>query len=156
MIRKLLHRGWSDHEILDYYERVQSPKKEHRLVVVFAFIVLGAVAITIPFAYGVFGSILPALLFYLVLSMVGVCFGAVLGLLFADLERLDRKHHIVVLFVLPLLIFSSTHWFLIQGFTYADNLFLHNTLISGLVYSSMFTLAYAVMVAKEWNSRIGQ
>ena len=156
MIRRLLHRGWSYEEIIDLHNRPYRPNKEHRLVVVFSFIVLAAVAITIPFAYGVFAGILTSLLFYFILGVFALCFGAVLGLLFSDLERLDHKHHIVLLFVLPILLFASAHWFMSQGFAYAQGVFAHNALIGGLVYACLFTITYAFMVAKEWNLRIGQ
>lgn len=156
MIKRLLYRGWSDDEIIDLHNRPYKPNKEHRLVVLCSFVVLGAVVVSIPFGYGVFGGILTSLIFYFVIGILGLCFGAVLGLLFSDLERLDHKHHIVLLFVLPILLFASAHWFMSQGFAYAGGLFSHNALIGGLIYAISFTVTYAFMVAKEWNLRIGQ
>jgi len=155
MIRRLILKGWSDAELIDLMRR-HKPKKEERLFVVASFLVLGLIASVVPFVYGFLGGIFSSLVFYLLLGLLGACFGAVLGVLFIDLERLDHRHHIVLLFVIPIVLFASSHWFLSLGFLQFAELFSHNALIGGLVYASLFTMLYAFMVAKEWNLRIGQ
>lgn len=154
MIRRLLHKGWSDEEIIDFHRR-HTPKKEHRLLVVLGFALTLLTAATIPYVYGVFAMILPSTLFYVVLAVLGLAFGSVIGILFVDLERLDHKHHVVLLFVIPIVLFASAHWFMSFGFATAESTFVHNALIGGLVYACAFTMTYAVVVSREWNLRIG-
>ncbi len=148
-------KGWTDAEITHLQQHFH-PQAENRTVVAFALILLLAAAVGVPFLYGLFGGVMTESIFWTVLLIIGVPLGAVFGVLLVDIDRLTRQHHILLLVAVPVAAAIGGAALIAQAEATVPGLAPHNALIGGLVYATAFIAPYAILVKREWNSRIGR
>lgn len=154
MIDRLRERGWDEDE-LEHFQRVFSPRKEGRFLLVIFFLLLAFATMGVPYAYAVIGHLLSDDLFYLLLILIGAPLGAVFGVLLVDMYRLSHQHHVALLVSIPLACGVFTYWAISFVTSVAPvGAVSHNALIGALIYAVSFSAPYAFLVIQEWNSRI--
>lgn len=155
MYQKLRERGWSENELAHLKQNFWI-KEEHSLFAVAGLVLMAIAAIFVPFAYGVIGRILTEGVFWVSLIFLGIPLGSMFGLLLIDLDRLEKHHHVNIIWMATLVILVSV-WAALNylNATAPAGAFTHNALIGAIVYAVSFIVPYAALTVKEWNYRIG-
>ena len=156
MLEWAARRGWEPHEI-EHLKQHYKPSSESRMLTIGALLMMALAALIVPYTYGRIGMFLTEALFHVTLMLITIPVGGLFGILLSDLNRLDKRHHTVLLFAVPTLAFISG----MVLFNHSNSLavsgqYLHNAFIAAFIYAASFTIPYAFVIYHQWNSRIGR
>ena len=155
LIKRLEKRGWSGKEIEKAVGIIQDAKQnkskaslflEKRIYLLLLIIILAsnfAVSIAmVPLLIALNGMAL-----YFLIVVLGIIFGLLFELVIRSVEHLEKKHHIMLAFLIP--ITALINIFIISGLSngLTGKLNLRNThtpIIIALVYAVSFVLPYII------------
>lgn len=143
----LKEKGWTQEELL-HLDKHFSPKQEGKLVVGLLLLLLVFAVIGVPYAYALLAQIIPSALLYTVLLLVGSGLGGVFGVLLTDLDRLQHHHHLVLVFLTPVL---ATVSLFVSMQSLSSGIFAHNVYIASVIYAIGFVIPYAILIKHRWN-----
>ena len=155
LIDRLEKRGWASKEIEKAVNIIENAKqdktKENSFLEKRVYWILLAVIIAGNFAISV--ALIPLLMalkgtfLYLVLSVLGIIFGLLFELAIRSVEHLERKHHLFLAVLIPLIALANI--FIVSNVS--NNLMLelnlkniHDSASIGFVYAASFVLPYII------------
>lgn len=153
LTNRLEKRGWSAKEIQKAVGIIDTAKKvktsESRFLEKRVYFVLLFLIVAANFAVSV--ALIPVLMalkgayLYFIIIVLGVVFGLLFELVIRSIEHLERKHHLVLAFFIPMValinaaaISQMSNKF---GLAFGINNF-HEPLFVGLIYAVSFVLPY--------------
>ena len=155
LVKRLEKRGWSNKEIKKAVNIIENAKqnktKENSFLekrvywILLAVIIVGNFAISvasIPLLLALKGMVL-----YFLIILLGVSFGLLFELVIRTIEHLEKKHHLFLAVVIPLVALGSAFLItrisneLVSKFNLKNN---HEPVLIGLVYSVSFVLPYII------------
>ena len=155
LIKRLEKRGWGKREIAKAIKIIQKAKQSKPEHVKFLdkriYWVLLIIVIVANFAISI--ALLPILIalkgffLYFVIIVLGAIFGLLFELVIRSIERLEKKHHLLLAVLIPLialvsiLIISKISNDLISMLGLENP---HNTMLIGLVYAASFVMPYII------------
>ena len=155
LVKRLEKRGWSNKEIKKAVNIIENAKqnktKENSFLEKRVYWILLAVIIVGNFAISV--ALIPLLLalkgmvLYFLIILLGVSFGLLFELVIRTIEHLEKKHHLFLAVVIPLVALGSAFLItrisneLVSKFNLKNN---HEPVLIGLVYSVSFVLPYII------------
>ena len=155
LIQRLEKRGWKKREIIKAVSIIQDVKKnktkdnlflEKRVYWILLVIIMAAnfaVSIAlIPVLMALKGAFL-----YFVVIILGVVFGLLFELVIRSVEHLEKRHHVILAFLIPLT--AIVNVFIISNIsnslTRTLNLTnMHNSIVIAVVYAASFVLPYVI------------
>jgi len=155
LTKRLEKRGWNKREIKKAIRIIQTAKQnkniEAKSFEKHIYWILLGVIIAANFAVSI--SLIPILIalngmfLYFIIIILGIVFGLIFELVIRSIEHLEKKHHIMLVILIPLIAFANI--FVISkisnGLTTTLNLpNLHNPVFVSLIYPSSFVLPYIV------------
>ncbi len=155
LVNRLEKRGWSSKEIQKAVGIIGTAKKiktaESRFLEKRIYFVMLLLIIAANFAISV--ALIPVLMalkgayLYFIIVVLGIAFGLLFELVIRSIEHLERKHHLVLAFFIPMaaLINAVAISNMSNKFetAFGINNF-HDPLLFGLIYAVSFVLPYIV------------
>ena len=155
LVDRLEKKGWSRKDIVSTLEIIKNAKKNKPGGISFIekriFWVLLILIIAANFAVSV--ALLPMLvalrgaLLYSAIIALGLVFGLLFELVIRSMEHLERKHHLLLAFLIPIAALANIFVIsaLSNNLAMALNLAnMHNPAIISIVYSASFVLPYII------------
>mgnify|MGYP001502654754 CR=1 FL=1 len=154
LIRNLKKKGWESHDIHRTMKIIEKGKqKKHKLIkaldlmVFWIALILAIIGnIVILFTLIPFLLMLNSWLYYLIICFLGLSFGLLFEILIRDIEHLERKHHLLIGSLLPVI--TIVNFILItkilNRFLVNYNLNLQIPLFLGIFYTIAFLLPYFI------------
>ena len=155
LVGRLEKRGWSNKEISRAVKIIQNAKrnktKENLFLEKRIYWILLMVIIVANFSISI--ALIPLLiafkgiLLYFLIIILGITFGLLFELVIRSIEHFERKHHIILAFLIPLIalmnafIISKMSNVVISQFGLGN---FHEPFVIGLVYAASFVLPYIV------------
>ena len=153
LIRRLKKKGWSEKDIKKAVEIAQNARLNRLNKLSFLekriYWILLLVIIAVNFAISV--ALIPLLIalkgifLYAVVIILGLFFGLILELVIRSIEHLEKKHHVFLAFIIPLI--ALINLFIITGI--ANNFSnilnirnIQNPITITLIYTVSFTTPY--------------
>ncbi len=155
LTKRLEKRGWNKKEILKAVSIIKKAKQEKSAETTFLekriYWVLLVVLAAANFAVSV--ALIPLLIslkgifLYFILIVMGVVFGVLFELVIRSIEHLEKKHHVILAVLIPLIALANA--FAISRISNGlaktlDLANLHNPAIIALVYAVSFVMPYIV------------
>ena len=155
LIKRLEKKGWSKKDISKTVEIIHNAKQlktqETRFLEKRIYWILLIVIIAANFAISV--ALIPVLMalsgmvVYIIILMLGIVFGLLFELVIRSIEHLEKKHHIFLAILIPLIALANI--FIISKISNSLSAALqltnfHNSIIIALVYAVSFVLPYIV------------
>ena len=155
LVKRLEKRGWSKKEIKKAVGIIRHAKQNKPRDIIFLekriYWILLMLIIVANFSISV--ALMPILIalkgifLYFIIVVLGVAFGLLFELVIRSIEHLEKKHHIILAILIPLIALSNI--FVIS--TISNDLMIklslnniHNPIIVALVYSASFVLPYII------------
>ena len=155
LVRRLEKRGWSNKEITKAVNIIENAKhnktKENSFLEKRVYWVLLAVIIAGNFAISV--ALIPLLfalkwmILYILIIILGISFGLLFELVIRTIEHLEKKHHLFLAVMIPLVALGSTFLIARVSNDLISKLGLNNShepMIVGLIYAVSFVLPYII------------
>lgn len=155
LVKRLEKRGWSKREISKAIKIIKKAKENKpgdvRFLEKRVYWILLLVLITANFAISV--ALLPVLvtlkgiLLYIIVGIIALAFGFIFEIVIRSIEHLEKKHHIVLAFLIPLI--ALVNFLAISKLSNNLGRILnlnnaHNSVILGMVYASAFVLPHLI------------
>ncbi len=155
LVKRLEKRGWTQKEIERTVEIIHNAKEtrtanekflERRVYWILLIIIIAA-----NFAISV--ALIPLLialrgfLLYFIIAILGIVFGLLFELVIRSIEHLERRHHIILAFVIPItalanaFIISNISNEMIRNFNLNN---FHQPVIVGILYAASFAVPYLI------------
>jgi large-conductance mechanosensitive channel len=163
---RLRKKGWSEDEIRRAFSVMSEAKKKTKSSLLFSetfktIVFWGGLIIAVIINFIAAAFFIPLLLtlsktfLYVLISILGLCFGLMFQVLITDLERVDEKHHIIGGIFIPTLaaitvyvmvdLSNSFNKILRLRASEIGGVFeLHNPIYISIFYVSFFVLPYAI------------
>ena len=154
LISSLKEKGWEHHEIhrtMKIIEKAKQKKHKHiKLLDVAVFwiaLILAIIGnIVILFTLVPFLLMLKSWFYYLIICFLGLSFGLLFEILIRDIEHLERKHHLLIGSLLPVI--TIVNFILItrviNRFLVNYNLSIQIPLFVAIFYTISFLLPYFI------------
>ena len=155
LAKRLEKRGWSSKEIEKAANIIENAKrnktKENLFLEKRVYWILLAVIISGNFAISV--ALIPLLLalngiiLYFLIAILGVSFGLLFELVIRTIEHLEKKHHLFLAVMIPLIALGSAFLItrisneLVSKFGLSNS---HEPIIVGLIYAVSFVIPYII------------
>lgn len=155
LVNRLKKRGWGNKDILKAVEIIENAKKvktaESRFLEKRIYWILLLVLVAANFAVSV--ALIPAFIalkgafLYSIIIVLGAVFGLLFELAIRSIEQLEKKHHLLLAFLIPMIAMGSIFAIsnisnnLIKTLSLANT---HSSVIISIVYAASFVLPYLI------------
>ena len=155
LVKRLEKRGWKNKDIaraVDIIENAKQHKTKENLFlekkiywILLIMIIAGNFAISvalIPLLLALKGMIL-----YFLIFVLGISFGLLFELVIRTIEHLEKKHHLILAVMIPLIALGSAFLItrisneIVSKFNLRN---VHEPVIIGLIYAVSFVLPYVI------------
>lgn len=155
LIHRLEKRGWKKREVIKAVDIIKKAKhnktKENLFLEKRIYWILLVLVIAANFSISV--ALMPILIalkgifLYLIIIILGIVFGLLFELVIRSIEHLEKKHHLFLAFLMPLIALANV--FIISRISnnLAEMLGLkniHNTIIVAIIYAASLVLPYII------------
>ncbi|MBC8501043.1 MAG: hypothetical protein H8D38_04745 [DPANN group archaeon] len=157
---RLATKGWADEEIDKTITILEKAKeKRHPRILLLDKTVYWIALLLVIFGNFAFSTFLIPILItfnnvslYFIILLLAASFGIIMSVVIKDIEDLERKHHLAMLLIVPII--GLINFFIVVNITnnnpIADVLqYYHNPFLIGIVYLIGFMLPYSYLVFEE-------
>lgn len=148
----LRNKGWSEteikhtHTLIKKFKRVNNPKFLEESLYWLLFFLMCATTVAISVWIIPLFALAESSSLYFALIIIALAFGATFSIVIKDLETLQKHHHLLLSFTIPVIAFLSFFIVTSQTAAFMDGV-KHNALLISFTFTFFFMLPYAMYLS---------
>ena len=153
LAERLEKRGWDRKEIVKAFGIIRDAKHNNSTLFLQKRIYWILLLILIAANFAISAALMPALIalrgffLYFIIAVVAVGFGLLFEILIRSIEHLEKKHHLLLVFLIPIIALANIFFISNLSNRLINELNLgnmHNSITIAVVYAASFVLPYLI------------